>query len=78
MYVCMYNVYCIIIVYILIYQGPVSRSPCALLKLDFLTNECICCMHQSDSPALVNCNHNFICVLFIKSIRFQFVMSCRF
>ena len=22
-------------------QGPVSRSPCALLKLDFLTNECI-------------------------------------
>ena len=26
-------------------QGPVSRSPCALLKLDDLTNACICCMH---------------------------------
>ena len=26
-------------------QGPVSRSPCALLKLDDLTNQCICCMH---------------------------------
>ena len=24
--------------------GPVSWSPCALLKLDFLTNACICCM----------------------------------
>ena len=24
---------------------PVSRSPCALLKLDFLTNACIFCMH---------------------------------
>ena len=26
-------------------QEPVSRSPCALLKLDFLTNACIFCMH---------------------------------
>ena len=26
---------------------PVSRSPCALLKLDDLTNQCICCMHWS-------------------------------
>ena len=26
-------------------QEPVSRSPCALLKLDDLTNQCICCMH---------------------------------
>ena len=25
-------------------QEPVSRSPCALLKLDDLTNQCICCM----------------------------------
>ena len=24
---------------------PVSRSLCALLKLDDLTNQCICCMH---------------------------------
>ena len=35
--------------------GPetVSRSPCALLKLDFLTSACIFCMHWSESPALV-------------------------
>ena len=26
-------------------EGPVSRNPCALLKLDFLTNEYMCCMH---------------------------------
>ena len=26
-------------------QGPVSWSPCAVLKLEFLTNECICCLH---------------------------------
>ena len=32
---------------------PVSRSPCALLKLDFLTSACIFCMHYSESPALV-------------------------
>ena len=34
-------------------EGPVLLSPCALLKLDFLTNECICCMQESNSPALV-------------------------
>ena len=34
---------------------PVSRSPCALLKLDFLTNACYFCMHYSESPALVRC-----------------------
>ena len=28
-------------------QEPVSRSPCALLKLDDLTSKCICCMHLS-------------------------------
>ena len=28
-------------------QGPVSWSPCALLKLDFLTNECICCIYNN-------------------------------
>ena len=26
-------------------QEPVSRIPCALLKLDDLTSQCICCMH---------------------------------
>ena len=33
--------------------GPVSRSPCALLKLDFLTSAYKKCMRWSESPASV-------------------------
>ena len=36
-----------IIVRDIFWQEPVSRSPCTLLKQDFLTNQCICCMHYA-------------------------------